>query len=93
MARQCCLFCTDHNSQVGSNDLAEANASDAETAEDLRWLAGFASRLTPPVKIAYESWCFSERVQDWEHTWRIVQLAVRVASRLLWVLVTKAHSP
>ena len=62
--------------QVGSNDLADADASDEDTAEDMRWLAEFSSKLEPPVKIAYECWCFSKRLNDWEHTWRIVKLAV-----------------
>ncbi|ODN81782.1 hypothetical protein L202_02155 [Cryptococcus amylolentus CBS 6039] len=61
--------------QVGSNDYAEANAPDEKTADDLRWLAEYASNLSPPVKIAYESWCFSERVNTFEHTWKIVQIA------------------
>ncbi|ODO05199.1 hypothetical protein L198_01888 [Cryptococcus wingfieldii CBS 7118] len=61
--------------QVGSNDYAEANAPDEKTADDLRWLAEYASKLSPPVKIAYESWCFSERVNTFEHTWKIVQIA------------------
>jgi hypothetical protein len=62
--------------QVGSNNLAEANAPDEKTAADLRWLAELGARQYPRVKIAYESWCFSKRVNTWEHTWELVQMAV-----------------
>ena len=64
------------SSQVGSNDYAEANAPDEKTAEDLRWLAQLGAKQSPPVKIAYESWCFSKRVASWEHTWKLVQMGV-----------------
>lgn len=64
--------------QVGSNDYAEADAGDASTAEDLRWLAELGA--THGVKIAYEVWCFSKRVHEWEHCWKLVQMAVS----LLW---------
>ncbi|ALO69296.1 hypothetical protein CNG02985 [Cryptococcus deneoformans JEC21] len=60
--------------QVGANDYAEADASDEKTAEDMRWLAELGAKQNPPVKIAYEVWCFSKRVNTWEHTWKIVQL-------------------
>ncbi|EON68432.1 hypothetical protein W97_07756 [Coniosporium apollinis CBS 100218] len=60
--------------QVGSNDLAEANAPDEKTAADLHWLAELGARQSPPVRIAYESWCFSKRVNTWEHTWELVQM-------------------
>ncbi|WWD01548.1 hypothetical protein V866_008493 [Kwoniella sp. B9012] len=60
--------------QVGANDYAEANALDSKTAEDLRWLAELGSQQDPPVKIAYEPWCFSKRVNDWEKVWELVQL-------------------
>lgn len=46
----------------------------------MRWLAELGAKQNPPVKIAYESWCFSKRVSDWEHTWKIVQLGVSPAS-------------
>jgi sugar phosphate isomerase/epimerase len=62
--------------QVGSNDMADANAPDSKTAEDLHWLAALAARQNPPVKIAYESWCFSKNINDWEHTWELVKLGV-----------------
>ena len=65
-------------SQVGSNDLAEANAPDEKTATDLHWLAELGARQSPPVMIAYESWCFSKRVNTWEHTWELVQMGVRL---------------
>jgi len=32
------------------------------------------------VKIAYESWCFSKRVNEWEHTWKLVKLGVSAVS-------------
>lgn len=62
--------------QVGANDYADADASDEKTAEDMRWLAELGAKQNPPVKIAYEVWCFSKRVNTWEHTWKIVQLGV-----------------
>ncbi|WWC69589.1 uncharacterized protein I206_103532 [Kwoniella pini CBS 10737] len=61
--------------QVGANDYAEANAPDSKTSEDLRWLAELGASLEPPVKIAYEPWCFSKRVNTWEKAWELVQLA------------------
>ncbi|WRT68156.1 uncharacterized protein IL334_005131 [Kwoniella shivajii] len=60
--------------QVGANDYAEANASDQDTADDLRWIAELGARQQPPVKIAYEPWCFSKRVNTWEKAWELVQL-------------------
>ncbi len=59
--------------QVGSNDYAEADASDESTAEDLRWLAELGAKHH--TKIAYEVWCFSKRVHEWEHCWKLVQMA------------------
>ncbi|AAW44929.1 hypothetical protein CNBL0420 [Cryptococcus deneoformans B-3501A] len=76
--------------QVGSNDYAEANAPDEKTAEDMRWLAELGAKQNPPVKIAYESWCFSKRVSDWEHTWKIVQLGNHPN---LGLCIDTAHPP
>lgn len=78
------MFCTEFVSkvltlylyQVGANDYAEADASDEKTAEDMRWLAELGAKQNPPVKVAYEVWCFSKRVNTWEHAWKIVQLGV-----------------
>ncbi|WWC88881.1 uncharacterized protein L201_003796 [Kwoniella dendrophila CBS 6074] len=61
--------------QVGSEDKVDANASYEKIAKDLYWLADFASKLNPPVKIAYESWCFGDRLGSWEETWKLVQMA------------------
>lgn len=44
--------------------------------EDMRWLAELGASQTPPVKIAYECWCFSQHVNSWEQTWEIVKAAV-----------------
>lgn len=63
--------------QVGSNDKPDANAPQEKWAADLRWLAEMAAGQSPPVKIAYESWCFAKNVNDWEQTWEIVRLGVR----------------
>lgn len=63
--------------QVGSNDYAEANATDDVTAAGLSWLAELGAQQDPPVKIAYESWTFGSRALNWEKTWHLVQLAVR----------------
>lgn len=70
------VICINNILQVGANDYAEANAPDEKTAADLRWLAELGARQRPPVKIAYESWCFSKRVNTWEKTWELVQLGV-----------------
>ncbi|GFZ52285.1 hypothetical protein JCM24511_10058 [Saitozyma sp. JCM 24511] len=59
--------------QVGSNDFRDATGSDDSTALDLRWLAELGARQQPPVKIAYEAWCFSWRVASWEHAWELVK--------------------
>ncbi|KAK6909912.1 hypothetical protein L486_00436 [Kwoniella mangroviensis CBS 10435] len=61
--------------QVGSEDKPDANAPYEKIAKDLYKLADFAARLNPPVKIAYESWCFGDRLGSWEETWKLVQLA------------------
>ncbi|WWC94360.1 hypothetical protein V866_001202 [Kwoniella sp. B9012] len=61
--------------QVGSEDKPEADASYEKIARDLYRLADFAAALNPPVKIAYESWCFGDRLGSWEETWKLVQLA------------------
>ena len=66
--------------QVGSNNLHEANAPDETRAGELRWLADFASKLDPPVMIAYEQWCFGEVIATWERCWEIVKLAVSIRS-------------
>ena len=64
--------------QVGSNDYAEANAPDHETAAALKWLAQLGAEQDPPVKIAYESWTFGGRALNWERTWELVQMAVSI---------------
>jgi len=35
------------------------------------------SQQSPEVKIA---WCFSKRVNEWEHTWKLVKLGVSAVS-------------
>ncbi|WRT69336.1 uncharacterized protein IL334_006320 [Kwoniella shivajii] len=60
--------------QVGSNDKPEAPATFEEIGRDLNWLAELGAKQNPPVKIAYESWCFGERLASWEDTWKLVQL-------------------
>ncbi|WWC65527.1 uncharacterized protein I303_108145 [Kwoniella dejecticola CBS 10117] len=60
--------------QVGSNDKPEATATFEEIGRDLNWLAELGAKQNPPVKIAYESWCFGERLASWEDTWKLVQL-------------------
>jgi len=64
------------DSQVGANDQAGEGAGDEKTAEDMRWLAEVGQRQEHPVRIAYEPWCFSPRVSDWEHCYEIVKRAV-----------------
>lgn len=59
--------------QVGSNDFRDATDDLDIAAADLRWLAELGARQPRPVKIAYESWCFSWRVPDFETVWDIVQ--------------------
>lgn len=61
---------------MGSNDYAEADAPDEETAAALKWLAQLGAEQNPPVKIAYESWTFGGRALNWEKTWDLVQLGV-----------------
>ncbi|WVQ77669.1 hypothetical protein IAR50_007358 [Cryptococcus sp. DSM 104548] len=61
--------------QVGGNDRKDATAGDEKTASDMRWLAELGARQDPPVKIAYECWCFGDSRGDWEYTYKIVQLA------------------
>lgn len=62
--------------QVGTSDKVEADAGDAKIAQDLRWIADLGAAQNPPVRIAYEVWCFNPYVNDWEHTWKIVKEAV-----------------
>jgi hypothetical protein len=78
-------------SQVGSNDFRDAMGSDDSTALDLRWLAELGARQQPPVKIAYEAWCFSWRVASWEHAWELVKKAVSGDLRKHCVLRRTRH--
>ncbi|KIR27124.1 hypothetical protein I309_04068 [Cryptococcus deuterogattii LA55] len=61
--------------QVGSNDWAQACAHDDKTAEDMRWIAELGVRQDPPVKIAYEPWCFSNLRGEWEECYKTIQQA------------------
>ncbi|ODO05015.1 hypothetical protein I350_05627 [Cryptococcus amylolentus CBS 6273] len=61
--------------QVGANDRKDASADDEKTASDMRWLADLGAKQEPPVKIAYECWCFGDLRGDWEYTYKVVQLA------------------
>lgn len=69
---------TNNWSQVGSNDWVDACAPDAKTAGDMRWIAELGARQDPPVKIAYEPWCFSDLRGEWEECYKTVQQAVRL---------------
>ncbi|KAL2018749.1 hypothetical protein VTK56DRAFT_455 [Thermocarpiscus australiensis] len=40
---------------------------------DLREVADMGLRATPPVRFAYESLCWSTRVDTWEHCWEVVR--------------------
>jgi len=42
----------------------------------MRWLAELGAKQENPVAIAYEPWCFSPRVSDWEHCYEIIKKAV-----------------
>jgi 4-hydroxyphenylpyruvate dioxygenase len=42
-------------------------------ASDLREVADMGLRATPPVRFAYESLCWSTRVDTWERCWELVQ--------------------
>lgn len=69
---------TNDGLQVGSNDWAQACAHDDKTAEDMRWIAELGVRQDPPVKIAYEPWCFSNLRGEWEECYKTIQQAVRL---------------
>jgi hypothetical protein len=45
-------------------------------AADMRWLGQLGAAQDPPVKIAYESWCFSVHINTWEQCWEVVKRAV-----------------
>ena len=64
--------------QVGSNNMPDAlDTTHLEKyVEDMSWLASLGARQIPPVRIAYECWCFSVHVNTWELTWEIVKRAV-----------------
>lgn len=64
------------SSKVGANDDPDAKGSDDKTADDLKYLAELGAQNSPKTNIAYEPWCFSPRVNDWEHCWRIIQKVV-----------------
>ncbi|KAK3935449.1 3-dehydroshikimate dehydratase [Diplogelasinospora grovesii] len=40
---------------------------------DLRKVADIGARSTPPLRFAYESLCFSTRVDTWQRCWEVVQ--------------------
>ncbi|RSH87061.1 hypothetical protein EHS25_003550 [Saitozyma podzolica] len=57
--------------QVGVNDQYDAVGTRESTVEDMRWLAQRGEHHG--VKIAFESWNFAPRNNEWEATWEIVQ--------------------
>lgn len=59
--------------KVGANDDPDAKGSDVKTGEDLLYLAQLGAHNDPKTNIAYEPWCFSPRVSDWEHCWEIIK--------------------
>ncbi|OWZ79092.1 hypothetical protein C366_02600 [Cryptococcus neoformans Tu401-1] len=59
--------------QIGVNDQYDAVAPFEKTVQDLVWIADQAA--TRGVKVAYESWNFAPRNNQWEATWAIVQAA------------------
>lgn len=71
---------TNDGLQVGSNDWVQACANDDKTAEDMRWIAELGAKQDPPVKIAYEPWCFSNLRGEWEECYKTIQQAVRLQS-------------
>ncbi|KAK3904577.1 xylose isomerase-like protein [Staphylotrichum tortipilum] len=44
---------------------------------DLRKVADMGLRANPPIRFAYESLCWSTRVDTWERCWEVVQLVDR----------------
>ncbi|WWC61262.1 uncharacterized protein I303_103843 [Kwoniella dejecticola CBS 10117] len=59
--------------QIGVNDQYEAVAPFEKTVEDLRWIAERAAERG--IKIAYESWNFAPKNNQWEATWDVVKAA------------------
>jgi 4-hydroxyphenylpyruvate dioxygenase len=61
--------------QVPANFLGEEHvADDLELiASDLRKLADIGLQQHPPIRFAYESLCWSTRVDTWERCWEVVQ--------------------
>lgn len=56
------------------NDQYDAVAPFEKTVQDLVWIADQAAARG--VKVAYESWNFAPKNNQWEATWAIVQAAV-----------------
>lgn len=64
------------SSQVGSNNMPDASNDLDIYAADLRWLGQLGAVQDPPVKIAYELWCFSVHINTWEQCWEVVKRTV-----------------
>lgn len=62
------------------NDQYDAVGTRESTVEDMRWLAQRGEHHG--VKIAFESWNFAPRNNEWEATWEIVQAVVSATRRL-----------
>ncbi|KAK0724721.1 xylose isomerase-like protein [Lasiosphaeris hirsuta] len=61
--------------QIPANFLPEDQVSDDADliVADLRTVADIGLRASPPIRFAYESLCWSTRVDHWEQCWDVVQ--------------------
>ncbi|KAL1876190.1 hypothetical protein VTK73DRAFT_9628 [Phialemonium thermophilum] len=61
--------------QIPSNFLGPEHVSDDLDliVDDLRRAADLALQQQPPIRLAYESLCWSTRVDIWERCWQVVQ--------------------
>jgi 4-hydroxyphenylpyruvate dioxygenase len=61
--------------QIPANFLPAAQVTEDLNViiSDLREVADMGLRLDPPIRFAYESLCWSTRVDTWERCWEVVQ--------------------
>ena len=63
--------------QCGTTDEPNSSTDINVHIKDLGELADRAATRNPPIKIAYEQWCWGKALNTWQHSWEVVQKAER----------------
>jgi len=63
--------------QCGTTDEPDSSEDIQEHIKDLETLADMAATRNPPIKIAYEQWCWGKKWNTWQHSWQVVKAANR----------------